>query len=162
MAVLGRVLRIDAETEALAGRLRLWSEPEKLCRRVEDDVVCISDKLFHLIRPVRGTEYMHFFSRHLLCAEPRLVEAARLGPREMRGEDRIEVIVTEGLLREEDPAAGPLCERTQDLRIGLKLCFVEQIARGRQRMKGHRGHAVDRRERRTDVPRLHQSTSAGL
>ena len=79
----------------------------------------VVNQLCHLIFPVRGTEYMHFFSRHLLCPEPRLVETARLGPREMRGEDRIEVIVTEGLLREEDPAAGPLREGTQDLSIGL-------------------------------------------
>ena len=151
MAVLGRVLRIDTETEALSGGLRLWSELEKLRRGIKDDVVRVVNQLCHLIFPVRGTEYMHFFSRHLLCPEPRLVETARLGPREMRGEDRIEVIVTEGLLREEDPAAGPLREGTQDLSIGLKLCFVEQIARGRQRMKGRRGHATDRRKRRTGV-----------
>ena len=93
VALLCGALRVDAQPHALARSLGGGAELFQLAGRVEDDMVGAAQQLVEFVGPERGTEDMIFLVRQLLLAEAALVQAAGLGAREVRGQQRVEVEV---------------------------------------------------------------------
>ena len=161
VTLLCRALRVDAQPHALARSLGGGAELFQLAGRVEDDVVGAAQQLVEFVGPERGTEDMIFLVRQLFLAEAALVQAAGLGAREVRGQQRVEVEVRERLLRQQDLAAGALLHPQQDLAVAAQLAFVQQVAGGGQGSEGFLRQLRQPREGRAGVSQPHQSTRAG-
>ena len=131
---------------------------------VEHDVVGIRQQLVKFVFPVRAAEHMHFPIRHLLPAQPGLVEAAGLRPRQILRQKGIKVVVGERFLRQQHPASAAPGQGAKALCIGLQTRLVHDIAgRGDPVKQLLRFPARQSRKGRiVDGQMRHQSTSTGL
>ena len=161
VAVLRGAFGVDAQPYAFARRLDLCTEFCQLCRGVKDDMVGIAQQLVHLVRAVGGAKDMHL-AGHLFGTQPCFKQAAGLGARQVRRQQRIQVIVAERLLRQQHPAAGALCQPAQNFRVAAQRIFIQQIAGCGQGGKFRRHRAADGRKRRPCIVQCHQSTRTGL
>ena len=160
MPFLGGAFRVDPQADAFPAFLRSRPELLQLPHGIEHNMVRVPQQLPELILPVSGAENMHLFPRHFLRAQPGFIQAAGLGSREIRGKQRVEIIVGEGFLGQQDPAPGMLRHRSQDPAVFLQPFLIHHIAR-----RPERGEAF-RRVPAGKTPEyflsVHQSTSTGL
>ena len=124
-------------------------------------MVGVPQQLVHFICAVGRAENVHFFAGHFLRAEPRLIQAAGLGAREVRRQQRVQIVVAERLLRQQHLAPGTMGQPAQNLRVAGQGSFIQQVAGRGQGGKFRRHCAVDSRKRRPCVALRHQSTRTG-
>ena len=94
-----------------------------------------AQQFFHLVVAVGRAENMDFLAGHLLGAQAGLKQAAGLGAGQMGCQHRVEVIVAEGLLRQQHLAAGALGQIAQDPGVAGQGPLVQQVAGGGQGCK---------------------------
>ena len=131
MAGLGGALRVDAETDLLAGCPCLRSETLHLGGGVEDDMVGIPQQLLPFVLPVGRGEDMDL-SGKVLSAQPRLIEAAGGAAGQVLGQQGVAGKHGEGLLSQQDLTAGLLLDLIQNGQVAPQGGFVHHEVRSAQ------------------------------
>ena len=161
VTVLRGAFGVDAQPHAFARRLDLGAEFCQLRGRVEHDMVGVAQQLVHLVVAVGGAENVYLAAGHLLGAKAGFVQTAGLGAGKVRRQQRIQVVVAERLLRQQNFAARALRQCAQQFGIAAQRPFVQQVAGCGQGVQRGGQNAAQRRKRRAGIRRGHQSTSAG-
>ena len=162
VALLGGVLGVHPQANALARRLCGRAKLCQLVGRVEHDVVSVLQQILELVGPVGSAEHMVLLLRQLLPAQAALVQAAGLGACQVGGQHRVHIKVGKGLLGQQGPAPGALLQLQHDLPVAAQLRFVQQVAGGGQALQLLFRQVCQPRKGRAAILQPHQSTRAGL
>ena len=91
-------------------------------------MACVLQQLAEVLLPVGPAEDVDLLVRQGLPAEPRLKQTAGLGPCQIRGQDRVAVVVAEGLLGQQEFAAAARGDFAQQRSVSSELPLVENVA----------------------------------